>query len=99
MQPPAAGQISPEKTPLVSPPQPPPGYYGTQGVVYYQPPSDVIVQDRPRNVRRRRFWHFLACTFVAVAGLHILFKHGSFFGFRHRHFVGLYLKSLFVHGR
>ena len=29
----------------------------------------VIIQDRPRNARRRRFWHLLLCTFSVFGGL------------------------------
>ncbi|KAI0794307.1 hypothetical protein C8Q74DRAFT_568961 [Fomes fomentarius] len=49
----------------------PPGYSSV-----YQPPVE-LPQDRPRNNRRRRFWHLLACTFVFITGLHIVFRHNA----------------------
>ena len=73
-----------EKAPLMGPAPPvPPAYYATDHVSLYQPPSEVIVPDRPRNARRRRFWHLFACSFVAVFALHLLL-HKSFSRFFHK---------------
>ncbi|KAI0740773.1 hypothetical protein C8Q76DRAFT_791175 [Earliella scabrosa] len=78
MNPPARYTDDPEKAPLgpdmffVRPLAGPPAY---QAVVY-QPPTQVL-QDRPRNTRRRRFWHFLACTFLFVTALHLLSRNNA----------------------
>lgn len=66
-----ATEKGPETRQLLAPPPPGPlGYYGA-----YQPPV-VIPQDRPRNARRRRLWHFLACTFLFVGAMHLFAKRG-----------------------
>ncbi|KAH9935115.1 uncharacterized protein BXZ73DRAFT_76826 [Epithele typhae] len=69
-----------EKAPLALAPggqHTPPRYQAVAEGVYYQPP---FVQDHPRNVRRRRFWHFLACSILAMTAFHLFihphhFKH------------------------
>ena len=53
---------------LTPPPVTPPGY----AAVYQPPHTYVIPQDRPRNVRRRRFWHFFACTVLFFTAFHLL---------------------------
>ncbi|KAI0696204.1 hypothetical protein C8T65DRAFT_37507 [Cerioporus squamosus] len=61
----------PETRQLLAPPPPgPPGYYAV-----HQSPVP-IPQDRPRNARRRRFWHFLACTFLFVGAMHLFAPRG-----------------------
>ena len=45
----------------------PPGYSAVD-----QPPINVIQQDRPRNACRRRFRHFLACTFILLGILYVV---------------------------
>ena len=78
MSTPNAGYI-PEKGPetrqLLAPPPPGPPGYNT----VYQPSAVVISQDRPRNARRRRFWHFIACTFLFVGAMHLFARrrHGE----------------------
>ena len=36
----------------------------------YQPPIDILYEDRPRTIRRRRFWPLFACTFLAFSVLY-----------------------------
>lgn len=36
----------------------------------YQPPIDILYEDRPRTIRRRRFWHLFACSFFAFSVLY-----------------------------
>ncbi|KAM5544943.1 hypothetical protein V8D89_001054 [Ganoderma adspersum] len=52
---------------LAPPPFGPPGYSAIN-----QPPINVIPQDRPRNAYGRRFWHFLACTFLLLYTLYVV---------------------------
>ncbi|KAI0753418.1 hypothetical protein C8Q80DRAFT_1095853 [Daedaleopsis nitida] len=63
---------------------PGPGY---QAVTVYQP-SVEAVQGSPRNLRRRRFWHFIVCTFLFIIALH------TFLETRTRGEIGYY----FSHG-
>ncbi|TBU46636.1 hypothetical protein BD309DRAFT_1078468 [Dichomitus squalens] len=82
MNPPAAGYSATypeEKGPemrglLTPPPVGPPGY-----AAVYQPSSTYVnPQERPRNARRRRFWHFLACTVLFFVALHLLLHQRPF---------------------
>ncbi|KAI0712789.1 hypothetical protein C8T65DRAFT_173664 [Cerioporus squamosus] len=47
---------------------------GPSGHYYavYQPPIDILYEDRPRTTRRRRFWHFFACAFLSFCALYFL---------------------------
>ena len=70
---------SPEKSPemrglLTPPPLAPPAY----AAVYQPPATYVFPQDRPRNARRRRFWHFLACSVLFFFALHLLLHKRHF---------------------
>ena len=64
----------PEMRGLLTPPPLAPGY----AAVYQPPHTYVIPQNCPRNVRRRRFWHFLACSVLFFFALHLLLHKRHF---------------------